>query len=106
MSTAKKHSADFRKATVRQVFEERGGREPQRKAIVSIAARIVGTTETPRDGVRQAGRDSRRGTALTADERERLTALERDNRELRQANEILRRVSALFARKELDRRLT
>ena len=54
--------------------------------------------------VKQAARDAGQRAGLTTDERERLKALERENRELRQANEILRKASAYFAQAELDRR--
>jgi len=54
--------------------------------------------------VRQAERDGGRRSGVTTDERERLKALERENQELRRANEILRKASAFFAQAELDRR--
>jgi transposase len=57
-----------------------------------------------RNWVRQAERDSGQRGGLTTDERQRLKELERDNRELRRANEILRKASAYFAQAELDRR--
>ena len=56
-------------------------------------------------GVRQAERDQGRKPGLSTDERERLKALERENKELRRANEILRKASAFFAQAELDRRV-
>ena len=59
---------------------------------------------TLRKWVRQAERDQGQGAGLTSSERERLKALERENRELRRANEILRKASAYFAQAELDRR--
>ena len=62
------------------------------------------TAETLRHWVRQAERDRGERGGLTSDERDRLKALERENRELRQANEILRKASAYFAEAELDRR--
>ena len=60
--------------------------------------------QTLHSWVRQAERDAGQRAGLTTDERERLKALERENRELRQANEILRKASAYFAQAELDRR--
>jgi transposase len=66
--------------------------------------RGVCTAETLRLWVRQSERDQGKRAGLTSDERERLKALERENRELRQANEILRKASAYFAQAELDRR--
>jgi transposase-like protein len=74
-------------------------------AISSIAAKIGCTAETLRRWVRQAERDSGMRAGATTDERDRLRALEREVRELRQANEILRKASAYFAQAELDRPL-
>jgi transposase len=62
------------------------------------------TTETLRRWVRQSERDTGRRAGMTTDERERLKVLERENAELRRANEILRKASAFFAQAELDRR--
>jgi transposase len=73
-------------------------------AIGSIAEKIGCTKETLRKWVRQAERDRGQRPGLTSDERERIKALERENRELRKANEILRKASAYFAQAELDRR--
>ena len=70
----------------------------------SIASKIGCTGETLRKWVRQAERDQGKRPGLTSDERERMKTLERENRELRQANEILRKASAYFAQAELDRR--
>jgi transposase len=70
----------------------------------SIAEKIGCTTESLRKWVRQAERDQGRKPGLTTEERERLKALERENKELRRANEILRKASAFFAQAELDRR--
>jgi transposase len=73
-------------------------------AMSSIASKIGCTGETLRKWVRQAERDQGKRPGLTSDELERMKALERENRELRQANEILRKASAYFAQAELDRR--
>jgi transposase-like protein len=89
---------------VRLVFEHEAQHESQWAAIESIAPKIGCTTETLRRWVRQSERDSGRRAGVTSDERERLTALERENAELRRANEILRKASAFFAQAELDRR--
>ncbi len=69
----------------------------------SIASKIGCTGETLRKWVRQAERDQGLRDGMTTEERDRLKALERENRELRQANEILRKASAYFAQAELDR---
>jgi transposase-like protein len=86
------------------VLEHQGEHALQHAAIRSIAQKIGCTAETLRQWVRQAERDRGLRAGLTSDERERLKALERENRELRQANEILRKASAYFAQAELDRR--
>ncbi len=84
---------------------EHGAEHPSRwAAIVSIAAKIGCTARTLDSWVKQAERDSGAGSGLSTEERERMKALERENRELRQANEILRKASAYVAQAELDRR--
>ena len=89
---------------MRLVFEHEREHGSQWAAITSIAAKLGMTAETLRTWVRQAEKDEGRRPGLTSAERERLKALERENRELRQANEILRKASAYFALAELDRR--
>jgi transposase-like protein len=86
------------------VFEHRAEHTSQWAAIASIAAKIGCTAQTLSSWVRQAERDAGKRPGATTDERERIKALERENRELRQANEILRKASAYFAQAELDRR--
>ena len=86
------------------VFEHEGDHASQWAAIGSIAAKIGCTAETLRHWVRQAERDARLRPALTTDERQRLKDLERENRELKRAKEILKLASAFFAKAELDRR--
>ena len=86
------------------VLEHRGEHASQWAAIVSIAAKIGCTAQTLNAWVKKADVDSGRKPGVANDERERLKALERENRELRQANEILRKASAYFAQAELDRR--
>jgi transposase-like protein len=104
MSTSKRYSPEVRERAVRLVFEQQGEHESQWAAIGSIAAKIGCTAETLRGWVRQAERDRGTRPGLSSDERERLKALERENRELKRANEILRKASAFFAQAELDRR--
>ena len=85
------------------VFEQVKGNEPTWPVIVSVAAKIGCTAETLRRWVRQAERDSGKREGMSTDEREELKRLQRENRELRKANEILRLASAFFAQAELDR---
>ena len=89
---------------VRLVLEHEGEYNSQWAAIQSIAEKIGCSAETLRNWVRQAERDSGRRPGLTTEERARLKELERENRELRRANEILRKAAAFFAQAELDRR--
>src|SRR3954468_16961053 len=97
-------SPEVRERAVRMVLEHQGEYDSQYGAIRSIAAKIGCSGETLRNWVRQAERDQGQRPGPTTDERERIRALERENRELREANEILRKASAYFAMAELDRR--
>jgi transposase len=99
-----KFAPEVRSRAVRMVFEHRGEHASEWAAITSIATKIGCKAETLRLWVRQAQRDQGLRDGMTTDERARLKALERENRELRQANEILRKASAYFAQAELDRR--
>ena len=88
---------------VRMVLEHQGEHESQWAAICSIAAKIGCTAETLRRWVREHERDSeQRGGTINA-EQQRTKALEREVKELRKANEILKLASAFFAQAELDR---
>jgi transposase len=89
---------------VRLVREQEAEHPSPAAAIRSVAARIGCSAETLRLWVRRAERDGGRQGGATADERERIRALEREVRELRRADEILREASAYFAQAELDRR--
>jgi transposase-like protein len=86
------------------VFDHQGESTSQYEAIRSIAAKIGCSGETLRNWLRQAERDQGLRAGPTSAEQERIKALEREVRELRQANEILRKASAYFAQAELDRR--
>ena len=96
---------EVRGRAVRPVLEHRGEHPTQWAAIGSVAGKIGCPGETLRNWVRQAERDRGVRAGLTSAEGERVKALERENRDLRQANEILRKASAYFATAELDRRL-
>jgi len=89
---------------VRLVFDHEHQYDSQWASIRSVAEKIGCTSETLRHWVRQAERDTGRRPGLTTDERARLKEQEREIRELRRANEILRKASAYFAQAELDRR--
>ena len=104
MSTAKRYSPEVRERAVRLVFEQQGQHESQWAAIASIAAKMGCTAETLRGWVRRAERDQGKRAGLSSSDRDRLKELERENRELKRANEILRKASAFFAQAELDRR--
>ena len=104
MNTAKRYSHETRERAVRLVQEAEAEHETQWAAISSISAKIGCTKETLRRWVRDAERDGGKRPGLKTDERQRLKDLEREVRELKRANEILRKASAYFAAAELDRR--
>jgi transposase-like protein len=86
------------------VLEQAKEHASQWSAIEAIAPKIGCAAQTLHNWVAQTERDAGVRAGLTSDERERMKALERENRELRQANEILKKASAYFALAELDRR--
>jgi transposase len=99
-----KYPAEVRERAVRLVKEQKGQYGSEWEAIGSIAAKLGCTAETLPLWVRQAERDAGVRPGPTTIEHERLVELERENRELKRANEILRKASAYFAQAELDRR--
>ena len=101
--TSRKFSPEVRERAVRMVLEH-GRDHPSRwAAVVSIAEKIGCTAQTLNEWVKKAEVDTGRRAGVPTEVAERLKALERENRELRQANEILRKASAYFAQAELDR---
>jgi transposase len=104
MNKSTRYSPEVRERAVRLVFENQGEHDSQWAAIGSIASKIGCTAETLRKWVRKAERDQGKRSGLASSDRDRLKELERENRELKRANEILRKASAFFAQAELDRR--
>jgi transposase len=105
MAKRSRYSPEVRERAVRMVREHESEHDSQWAVICSIAEKIGCTAETLRKWFRRVERDEGVRPGLTTDEEERLKALERENRELRRANEILRKASAYFAQAELDRRV-
>jgi transposase-like protein len=104
MSRPSKYSPELRERAVRMVFDHAHEYPSQWATIRSVAEKLGCTVEALRRWVRQAERDAGKRPGLTTDERQRLKQLERENFELKRANEILRKASAYFAQAELDRR--
>ena len=102
MGRPSKFSAEVKERAVRLVLAQQEAHDSQWAAIQSIAGKMGCTAETLRKWVRQTERNEGKRSGLTTDER--LRELEREVRELRRANEILRKASAFFAQAELDRR--
>ena len=103
-TTATRYSPELRERAVRMVLEHQGDHGSQWAAIASIAGKVGCTPESLRRWVRQAERDRGLHRGQTMDEQARMKAPEWEVRELRQANEILRKASAYFPQAELDRR--
>jgi len=104
MERSTRYSPEVRERAVRLVLEQEREHASQWSAIVSIATKIGCSPETLRKWVRRAEIDTGRRGGVTSEERSRIKQLERENRELRRANEILRKAAAFFAQAELDRR--
>jgi transposase-like protein len=99
-----KFSPEVRTRAVRMVLDHEGEHASRWAAVVSISAKIGCTPQTLHEWVKKAEVDSGKRSGVPSEIADRVKALERENRELRQANEILRKASAYFAMAELDRR--
>ncbi len=105
MKKQNKFSPEVRERAVRMVLEHRGEYPSLWASIESIAPKIGCVPQTLNEWVRKHEVDTGLCDGVTTAERERVKELERENRELRRANEILKLASAFFAQAELDRRL-
>ncbi len=94
MNKSTRYSPEVRERAVRLVFEHQGEHASQWAALTSIASKIGCTPETLRKWVRRAETDQGQRSGMTSDDRERLKSLERENKELRRANDISRTASA------------
>ena len=104
MKDQKRYSREVRERAVRMVFDHEGEYDSQWSAIVSISSKIGCSAETLRRWVRLTEIDTGRRGGQTSEDRSRIKELEREVRELRRVNEILRKASAFFAQAEFDRR--
>ena len=102
--TTNKFSPEVRDRAVRLVLDNEAQHPSRWQAVMSIAAKIGCAPQTLNDWVKNAEVDSGKRPGIPTEMADRMKALERENRELRQANEILRKASAYFAMAELDRR--
>lgn len=104
MAKRSRYSAETKERAVRVVLDQQGQHSSQWEAIRSVAGKIGCSAEALRNWVRQTEIDTGKRGGVSSEEQARVKELEREVRELRRANEILRKASAYFAQAELDRR--
>lgn len=104
MGRERRYSPELKERAVRMVAEHRQEYRSQTAAIASVAEKLGCTPEALRRWIQRTERDAGQRPGLTTDERAELKRLQRENFELKRANEILRKASAFFAQAELDRR--
>ena len=102
--TTNKYSPEVRERAVRLVLDNQGQHESRWSAILSISSKSGLAPQTRKEWVKKAEVERGDRTGITTEMAEKRKALERENRELKQANDILRKASAYFAQAELDRR--
>ncbi len=102
--TTNKYSPEVRERAVRLVLDNQSQHESRWSSILSISSKIGCAPQTLNEWVKKAEVDRGDRAGVTTEMAEKMKALERENRELKQANEILRKASAYFAQAELDRR--
>ena len=101
--TTNKYSPEVRERAVRMVLDNQGQHDSRWSAILSISSKIGCAPKTLNERVKKVEIDSGQRDGITTEQAEKMKALEREVRELKQANEILRKASAYFAQTELDR---
>ena len=104
MAKRPRFPAEVRERAVRLVYEQEKAHKSQWAAITAIASKIGCSAQTLSSWIKRREVDTGQRSGITTDEQARVKALERENKELRRANEILRKAAAYFAQAELDRR--